>query len=138
MEVFESCHDLCENVLLLNSFKASTSSFDGHLLYGCREVGFYELHLDVDIFLGGRFGVIQKLDDIWVIQFLQIHYLSVGALAVSGVPERIENFFEGANIFVFLVDGFPNLAVRPFAYFFHYFVFLQYLAVDQVIHHNNK
>ena len=49
--------------------------------------------------------------DVWMLQLLQKHDLSVSSLSICGVSESIEVLFESFDFVGLFVDDFPNYAV---------------------------
>lgn len=85
--------------------------------------------LDVLVILG--FYYVQQPHNVLVsIQFLQEHYLPIGALSICCILKCIEYFFECYDLIIRFVFGFPHNALSSFAQFLDYFLLLQHFFVD--------
>jgi len=66
----------------------------------------------VDVFVVHSGVDAQESDDVWVSgERLQEHDLSIGALGVCLIGERIKNFLQGHNFFALFVNCLPNDSV---------------------------
>jgi len=73
------------------------------------KIGFHEVKYEVEILVVVGSDDVSKTDDILVaIEVLKEHDFSVGSLGVGDIVESIKYFFEGNDLFVFLVHGFPD------------------------------
>jgi hypothetical protein len=82
-----------------------------------------------------------QLHYVWMFEFLQKHYLSVGSLRVGGILKGIEVFLEGIGASSSSVGDFPHDAVSTAAYFLYYFepfsdVWLDFLVVSHIVINN--
>ena len=82
------------------------------------QVDVHELEKDINVLFRVRSDHPSNLYYVRVLQFLEKHYLSVGALGISGVLKGIKIFLEGIGLAVTTISYFPNDAVRTTANLF--------------------
>ena len=68
----------------------------------------HELEDEVDILVVIGFDHVEQLDDVLVVfQRVQEHDLSISALGVGSILERINNLLQRYLLFLLLIDGLP-------------------------------
>jgi hypothetical protein len=70
-----------------------------------------------------------NVDDVRMLQYLQVFYLSVGSLSISAISEGIVDLLQSICMTCLFPDHFPNLPIPSLAYAIAHRVVLEDLGI---------
>lgn len=79
------------------------------------QICFHEIKDQIDILVILGFNQLLQADYIWMtIKLSQENNLSESSLSIRGILKSIKNFLNCNNIFIVLIDRFPDYSISPF------------------------